>query len=206
MNELNNHSKEHWNTIYSTKSPSEVSWTQETPERSLYFIHNTNLSKATAIIDIGGGDSCLVDYLLKENYTDITVLDISEEAINRAKMRLGKNASKIKWIVCDINTFSPTRTYDIWHDRAAFHFLTQPKDIERYITLINSYVSSFFIIGTFSKNGPLKCSGLDIKQYTGQDLEELVIKNFNLVEYMNEDHITPFETVQNFTFAFFCRN
>ena len=120
--------KEHWQHIYSTKLPKEVSWTEEKPVTSLELIAKFDLPKFAKIIDIGGGDSLLVDFLLHEGYTNITVLDISAAAIDRAKMRLGKNAHRVKWIVSDIKDFTPTESYDLWHDRAAFHFLTEQAD------------------------------------------------------------------------------
>ena len=116
--------KKHWETVYETKNPDQVSWTQEIPKTSLEFIRSFKLNKKAKIIDIGGGDSKLVDYLLKEGYNNITVLDISEKAIAKAKKRLGEKASKVNWIVSDITEFKPHSSFDVWHDRATFHFLT----------------------------------------------------------------------------------
>jgi len=163
----------HWQNIYKTKHLNEVSWYQPTPSISLKLIANLNLSKSAKIIDIGGGDSFLVDYLLELGYTNISVLDISEEAILRAKSRLGSNASKVTWITSDIVTFKPTEEYDIWHDRATFHFLTENQDIEKYKELVSSTISNIgnVIIGTFAIDGPKKCSGIDIKQYSKESLE-----------------------------------
>ncbi len=194
--------KQHWEKVYETKTPAEVSWTQEIPKTSLEFISSLKVSKDAKIIDIGGGDSKLVDYLLAAGYINISILDISKEALERAKRRLGENAVKVEWIVSDINDFTPTETYDIWHDRAAFHFLTSPEQIERYIGLANKYISRNLIIGTFSKKGPLKCSGLNITQYN----EEGLLSKFNTFEKIKciaEDHTTPFNTKQNFTFCSF---
>lgn len=195
--------KQHWDNVYETKSPNEVSWTQENPEVSLELITQTNLSKNAKIIDIGGGDSKLVDGLLKRGYTNITVLDISSKALQKAKERLGKSAEKVKWIVCDINNFQPEENYDLWHDRATFHFLTDESEIENYKSITANYLSKYLIIGTFSKLGPQKCSGLDIIQYDQQNLTSIFNENFNLVKSVSSDHVTPFSTIQNFLFCSF---
>ena len=195
--------KKHWETVYETKQPNEVSWTQENPKTSLDFIRETHLSKTAKIIDIGGGDSKLVDFLLEEGYQDITVLDISEKALKRAQKRLGKNAEKINWIVSDITEFKPETDYDIWHDRATFHFLTTAEQVEKYVKIVQKQVTSFLIIGTFSDQGPKKCSGLDIKQYSGSELENQFSNRFKKIQCITEDHVTPFETKQNFTFCIF---
>lgn len=193
----------HWETVYETKQPNEVSWTQENPKTSLDFIQNTNLGKSARIIDIGGGDSKLVDFLLDEGFENITVLDISKKALERAKKRLGKNAEKVNWIVSDITEFKPETTYDIWHDRATFHFLTTGEQIKKYVEIAEKWVSCFLIIGTFSDQGPKKCSGLDIKQYTESELENQFSNRFKKLKCITKDHTTPFETKQNFTFCAF---
>jgi SAM-dependent methyltransferase len=194
--------KEHWEKVYETKQPNEVSWTQEKPETSLAFIAESGISKSASIIDIGGGDSKLVDFLLELGFSDITVLDISKHALERAKARLGKAAEKVNWIEADINEFQPAKSYDLWHDRAVFHFLTSNEEQKRYVDLVNEYVSGTLIIGTFSQDGPLKCSGLEIQQYseslltnTFEGLEKVMCKSVN--------HITPFDTTQNFVFCSF---
>lgn len=195
--------KNHWETVYETKQPNEVSWTQENPKISLDFIRQTNLGKSAKIIDIGGGDSKLVDFLLEDGYENITVLDISANALERAKSRLGKKAEKVTWIVSDITEFKSVTTYDIWHDRATFHFLTSEVQINSYIKIVEKWISSFLIIGTFSDKGPVKCSGLEIKQYTEATLENQFQSAFEKLKCINEDHITPFETTQNFIFCVF---
>jgi len=199
--------KTHWETIYSTKKPEEVSWTQEIPKTSLDFINSFNLPKNAAIIDIGGGDSKLPDFLLSEGFTNITVLDISEKALERAKIRLGANADKVKWVVSDILEFKPTEKYDLWHDRAAFHFLTTNEQIEDYLDIASNAINDgkYIITGTFSKEGPLKCSGLEIKQYDEQALLEILSQKFDKIKCITEDHITPFNTHQNFLFCSFKR-
>lgn len=194
--------KQHWETVYETKTPDQVSWTQEKPEGSLKFIHDLGLNKDASIIDIGGGDSKLVDFLLADGYSDITVLDISGKAIERAKKRLGMLADKVTWIESDINDFVPSRTFSIWHDRAAFHFLTSTEEQERYVKLVNSSVTDFLVIGTFSEDGPLKCSGLEIQQYSESSMVDQ-FRGFEKIKCENENHLTPFDTIQNFIFCSF---
>ncbi len=194
--------KNHWENVYSTKQPNEVSWTQEVPATSLKIINSFNLDKSAAIIDVGGGDSKLVDFLLSDGYTNITVLDISGEALERAKKRLGTKANNVKWIETDITAFEPTEQYVVWHDRAAFHFLTTPEQITNYVNRASNWVTGYIAIGTFSENGPKKCSGLDITQYSEDKLEN-TFKGFERIECITEDHTTPFNTTQNFIFCSF---
>lgn len=203
---MNIKNKQHWETVYTTKQPNEVSWTQETPQTSLDFIRSFNLSKSASIIDVGGGNSKLVDFLLNEGYENITVLDISATALEKAKVRLGERAEKVNWIVSDITEFKPTTTYDIWHDRAAFHFLTKDEQIGKYLSIVKNAVKGFLVMGTFSESGPKKCSGLDIRQYSATSLEEIFKDDFTKLTCKTEDHTTPFNTTQNFTFCSFKRN
>lgn len=196
---------EHWEKVYATKGPNEVSWTQEKPETSLKLIRSFGLPKATRIIDVGGGDSRLVDFLLDEGFENITVLDISAKALEKAKKRLGEKAIKVQWIASDITEFVPTEKYDIWHDRAAFHFLTKSEDISKYQRIIDNHASGYLIIGTFSENGPKKCSGLDIQQYSEERMQTQLSGNFDKLNCITEDHQTPFGTTQNFIFCSFKR-
>ena len=191
----------HWEKVYETKSPQEVSWTQEVPKTSLDFIQKYALGKSSSIIDIGGGDSNLVDHLLDLGYSDITVLDISAKAIERAKLRLGDRAEMVNWIVSDIVDFKPDRTYDIWHDRAAFHFLTYSEDITYYVQQLNEHAQTL-VLGTFSTDGPLKCSGLEITQYSEDSMSQ-ILREFEVKEFLSEVHNTPFDTTQNFLFGVF---
>ena len=195
--------RKHWETVYTNKQPNEVSWTQEVPTRSLEFINGFGISKSDSIIDIGGGDSNLVDFLIQQDYTDITVLDISEAALERAKERLGDQAKKVKWVVSDITEFKPEKKYKVWHDRATFHFLTEPNQIQSYLDNAKEAISGFLVMGTFSENGPLKCSGLKIKQYSEKDLQNTLSIGFQKIKCIQEDHTTPFNTTQNFTFCSF---
>lgn len=199
--------KQHWENIYNTRQPNEVSWTQEVPTTSLEFIHKFNIPKSAKIIDIGGGESKLVDNLLNEGFSNISVLDISEAAIKRAKNRLGKNANKVIWIVCDILDFHPDIKYDVWHDRAAFHFQTDDASINQYLKIVKDSVDGMVIIGTFSLDGPKKCSGLEIKQYDENGMKEKFEENsFKNIECKREDHITPGGAVQNFVFCSFLKS
>ena len=200
---MENAMKKHWETVYETKNPNQVSWTQEIPKTSLNFIHSFNTNKNAKIIDIGGGDSKLVDFLLDEGFQNITVLDISQKAIEKAQLRLGEKAKKVNWIVSNITDFKPTTQYDIWHDRAVFHFLTSQDQIDKYLEIVKNTVSEHLIIGTFSENGPLKCSGLEIKQYSKETITELFQNEFQVLECFTEDHLNPFDTTQNFIFCSF---
>ncbi len=197
--------KKHWENIYNSKQLNEVSWYQPNPETSLDFVKQFNLSLTAKIIDIGGGDSFLVDHLLAMGFQNITVLDISESALERAKQRLGENASKVTWIVADAATFKPTELYDFWHDRAAFHFLTQEQEIENYLATIQQSIkpSGILVIGTFSEQGPKKCSGIEIKQYSEVSMSDRLKKFFEKIKCITVDHQTPFDTVQNFIFCSF---
>jgi hypothetical protein len=197
--------EKHWETVYKTKNPDQVSWTQNRPKTSLELIHSFGLNKAAKIIDIGGGDSKLVDFLLDEGFENITVLDISAQALEKAKTRLGEKAAKVTWIVSDITTFEPKTTYDVWHDRATFHFLTTNEQIKKYLEIARKSVSGFLTLGTFSKNGPEKCSGLEIKQYNETELTAELKNGFDKIQCITEDHLTPFDTKQNFLFCSFKR-
>ncbi len=197
--------KKHWENIYKTKDLINVSWYQPTPTTSLEFLKQFNLPSDAKIIDIGGGDSLLVDHLLDMGYTEISVLDISEAALERAKQRLGERAANVKWIVEDAASFVPTEKYDFWHDRAAFHFLTREEDITHYIEKIHQGLTNtgILVIGTFSKDGPKKCSGIDIKQYSEVSLSEKLQRFFEKIKCITVDHGTPFNTIQNFVFCSF---
>lgn len=197
--------KEHWENIYSTKNEKEVSWFQQYPKTSMDFVELFSLQKNSKIIDIGGGDSNFVDALLEAGYTNITVLDISAKAIERAKIRIGKKAELVKWIVSDVTEFKPDEKYDFWHDRAAFHFLTDESLADKYLEIANAGIaeSGFLVLGTFSVSGPKKCSGLEIKQYSEASMSHKFEKYFKRFKCVREDHQTPFNTTQNFVFCSF---
>jgi len=196
--------KKHWENVYQNKTPEQVSWTQKFPKTSLDLIAQFDVDLSGKIIDVGGGDSHLVDFLIDEGYENISVLDISSKAIERAKDRLADKEQNIHWIISNILDFMPETKYDVWHDRAAFHFLTSKKDIESYVKIVSQF-ANHIVLGTFSKNGPLKCSGLPISQYNAEDLQALLKSDFELVSSHYEDHTTPFDTQQNFLFCSFRR-
>lgn len=197
--------QKHWNDVYENKKPTEVSWYEPMPETSLKYIAECELNKDASIIDIGGGDSFLAEFLLARGFTDITVVDISKKAIERAKQRLGEKADQIIWVIADAANFSPERQYNLWHDRAAFHFLTDDRQVENYLSTVKKAVKpgGFVVMGTFSETGPSKCSGLEIRQYTIKEMQELFAQGFTPVSCKNLDHDTPSGGKQNFTFCSF---
>ena len=197
--------KSHWENVFATKQEKEVSWYQDSPKTSISFLQKLSIDKSAKIIDVGGGDSYFIDSLLNLGYTNLTLLDISSKAIERIKNRLGDRANNITFIVSDILEFQPDVTYDFWHDRASFHFLTEENQIKKYAKIVSNSISKDgkLVLGTFSKKGPLKCSGLDITQYDEHNLYEIFNDNFELIECFTEDHKTPFDTIQNFIFASF---
>lgn len=197
--------KKHWETVYETKSPDQVSWTQEIPRTSLDLISSFGMGRDARIIDIGGGDGKLVDCLLNRGFEHVTVLDISEKAIQRAKARLGRKADKVHWVVGDVTEFEPDAPFDVWHDRATFHFLTKDEKISKYVETAREAVRGFMAIGTFSDRGPTKCSGLEIKQYNEDTLSREFQNGFEKIRCFTEDHTTPFKTTQNFLFCGFRR-
>lgn len=195
----------HWENIYQTKALTEVSWYQEVPNTSLQLIQQLQLPFSAKIIDIGGGDSLLVDHLLMLGYTDITVLDISATAIEKAKQRLGEKWKSVKWIITDITKFDPTEKYDVWHDRAAFHFLSHDLLVEKYVAIANQFIQpgGFLVLGTFAENGPKKCSGLDIRQYSEENMSLLFQDGFQKIDCFEIGHHTPSNSVQQFQFCTF---
>ncbi len=197
--------KDHWEKVFATKAETEFSWFQAYPKTSLSFLQLFDLSLDANIIDIGGGDSHLVDILIEKGYRKVFVLDISENALNRAKLRLGENAHKVHWIVSDVVDFIPPVQFDFWHDRAAFHFLTTEDRIDKYVQIAESGIrsSGYLILGTFSENGPQKCSGLDIKQYTASSMSNRFEEKFERIKCITEVHATPFHTSQDFLFCSF---
>lgn len=197
--------KKHWENIYQTKELKDVSWFQPTPETSLDFFNQFKVPTTAKVIDIGGGDSFLVDHLLDLGYQDISILDISASAIERAKKRLGEKAKNVKWIVADAATFKPTEKFDFWHDRAAFHFLTDEQEISNYLQTAQESINptGILVIGTFSEQGPKKCSGIEIKQYSETSMTNRLKKYFDKIKCITVDHKTPFDTIQNFVFCSF---
>ena len=197
--------KDHWENIYRTKAENEVSWFQPYPKASMEFVKLFNLPLSANIIDIGGGDSHFVDALLDKGFKNIYVLDISANAIERAKQRLGERAFKIQWIVSDITEYEPSVQFDFWHDRAAFHFLTTEDKIHKYVSIAEDAIKKdgYLILGTFLENGPTKCSGLEIKQYSETSMSARFEVDFDRIKCIQEDHTTPSYAVQNFLFCSF---
>ncbi len=204
---MHNSYKEHWENVFTTKAEDEVSWFQPYPKTSMEFVELFNFPLDANIIDIGGGDSHFVDALLDKGYKNIYVLDISANAIERAKQRLEVKADKVQWIVSDITDFEPPVQFDFWHDRAAFHFLTTEEKIYKYVSIAEDAIkkNGYIILGTFSENGPAKCSGLEIKQYSEASMSARFEIAFDRIKCVQEDHKTPFNTIQNFLFCSFSK-
>lgn len=200
--------EDHWDKVYSTKSENEVSWFQEHPVKSLELIAELKLPKTSRIIDIGGGDSRLVDHLLAEGYGDISVLDISGVSLEKLRQRLRPvDVNKVSFIVSDVTRFQPSGQFDLWHDRATFHFLTSIDQITKYLEIVASALrpGGNLIISTFSKNGPEKCSGLPIHQYSDVELKELFKTYFINTKCFEDVHTTPWGTSQSFVYCGFKR-
>jgi SAM-dependent methyltransferase len=199
--------KAHWESVYTTKGEREVSWFQENPAPSLELIALAGLSTDAAIIDIGGGASRLVDALVERKIGKITVLDLSAAALDTARERLGDNGADVEWVVADVTTWEPSRTYDLWHDRAAFHFLTEASDRSAYIGHLRKAVRAggHVIIGTFAPDGPERCSGLPIMRYDAGILGDILGAEFDLMDSRRHDHTTPWGAMQRFQFSTFRR-
>lgn len=197
----------HWNETYSTKGDNQVSWFQVKPERSLDLITSAAPDRAAAIIDVGGGASRLPITLSALGYSDITVLDIAETALARSKARLGTQADKLSWIVADVTQWQPQRIWQVWHDRAVFHFLTEPAAQDAYIAALKrgTAAGSSVIIATFALNGPERCSGLPVQRYSPSTLATRLGPDFTLYHESEESHATPFGTTQQFQYAAFRR-
>ena len=198
----NTERKDHWETVYRQKAVEETSWHQPSPEMSLTMIGQTAVSVETPIIDIGGGASFLADHLLELGYRDVTVLDISRAALEQARSRLGDRSEQLNWIEADITRFRPARQYGLWHDRAAFHFLTEAVDRQRYASVLEEALEpgGQAIIATFSPQGPKKCSGLDIVRYDAQKIGKTLGPAFRLLEQQADLHTTPAGREQRFNF------
>lgn len=202
---MNNDLKNHWENIYSNKDENEVSWFQTIPKTSHQLIKKLNLESNDNIIDIGSGRSRILKILIDEGFNNISYLDISKEACKKSKIALGDDKSKVNWNVENVLNFESKIKYKLWHDRAVFHFFTDKKDIEKYkeVAIKNISDGGYLVLGTFSINGPKKCSGLDVSQYSEQSLNEIFKSDFNLLESFYIDHQTPFDTTQNFLFCIF---
>ena len=197
----------HWENVYRTKGEREVSWFQETPSISLQLIRSAGATRRSAVVDIGGGASRLVDALVDEGYEAVTVLDLSESALAAAKTRLGQAAAQVTWIVADVVGWKPRQRYDLWHDRAAFHFLTEEADRTAYVECLREALrpGGHAIIATFALDGPERCSGLQVIRYDAARLAGVLGGAFNLLETRRHDHRTPMGSIQSFQFSVFRR-
>ena len=197
----------HWHKVYTDKQPDDVSWYQATPDQSLHALDQFGANPSQALIDIGGGASTLVDALLARGWRDLTVLDIAAPALAAAQARLGKMAENVTWQVADITTWQPPQQYDVWHDRAVFHFLTEPQQREAYLGALKAGLSKggLAIVATFALDGPEKCSGLVVERYDAGKLAQTLGDDFNLEAGWRDEHVTPWGSVQAFTWCVFRR-
>jgi SAM-dependent methyltransferase len=193
--------------VYNSRGEQEVSWFQESPEPSLELIGLASAKPDAAIIDIGGGASRLVDTLLMQGFENLTVLDLSEAALDKARSRLGSVARSIRWIAADVTSWKPDAKYDVWHDRAAFHFLTERDEQQAYIDRLKQALrpGGYAIIGTFALDGPEKCSGLPVVRQSPETMVVLLGSDFHLVDARRHEHATPWQSVQKFQFSTFRR-
>ena len=198
---------QHWEGVYGSRTFDQVSWYQPVPERSLRHIEDAKADRDAAIIDVGGGASTLVDHLLDAGFTDVTVLDISERALQQARHRLGAQEGAVNWVVADVRTFLPDREFSIWHDRAVLHFLTDADDRARYVEALRRALlpGATLVLSTFGPEGPLKCSGLQICRYDVDMLTELLGPCFELQDHEFEDHETPAGAKQQFLYTRWAR-
>jgi SAM-dependent methyltransferase len=197
----------HWENVYGTKGEKEVSWFQDSPTISLDLIDATGVAKGASILDIGGGASRLVDALLEQGFESLTVLDLSEKALATTRARLGRKAANVRWIVADVTKWEPAETHDVWHDRAAFHFLMEPHDRAAYVERLREAVrlGGHVIIGTFAPDGPERCSGLPVMRHDAISLGQTLGRSFELMESRRHDHQTPMGGIQRFQFSRFRR-
>jgi hypothetical protein len=194
---------DHWEQVYETTSSAELSWYEESPTTSARLVTSAVSSVDAAVIDVGGGASMLVDRLVDEGFADLTILDVSEHALDEVRRRLGSKASGATFLRRDVLTWSPGRLYDVWHDRAVFHFLTDPADRDGYVAIASEAVrvGGVVVLGAFAPDGPTRCSGLPVSRYSPHDLEAVFSSSFVLVHHEQEAHVTPSGVVQPFTWV-----
>ncbi|OQZ01227.1 MAG: hypothetical protein B6D34_14120 [Candidatus Brocadia sp. UTAMX1] len=195
--------RRHWQSIYQTKVPSDLSWYQHIPQQSMEFIRSACLPPDSPILDVGGGASTFVDHLLATGFTDITVLDLAPAALAEAEERLGAAACRVHWIAEDITAWRPVRRYRLWHDRAVFHFLVDPALRARYVDVLQAALAAHghVVMATFGPNGPTHCSGLDVKRYSAHELSAVLGPSFLLVRSQIVEHITPAGRTQEFLYG-----
>lgn len=200
-----NDPREHWDDVYNTRTETTVSWYQQHSERSLQLIRTASPDRSASVVDIGGGASTLVDDLLSDGFADVTVLDISDAALSRSTARLGAKAAQATWIVADITQWTPVRTWNIWHDRAVFHFLTERAQQDAYVAALTAGTSpgATIIMATFALDGPEKCSGLPVQRYSPTSLATRIGPAFALIADDRETHTTPWGSQQQFSYAVF---
>lgn len=199
--------KQHWEEVYRQKAEDAVSWFQVHPDFSLALIEAAGIAASDPVIDVGGGASRLVDHLLEAGYTDLTVLDISEAALERAGARLGKAALKVRWLVADVTSWKPERQYRLWHDRAVFHFLTDPADRAAYRRVLDGALApgGTAVVASFALEGPERCSGLPVQRYSPESLAAELGAGYKLKQSRSEDHVTPLRRIQRFQYSLFER-
>ena len=202
-----NERKAHWENVFETKDTTKVGWYQPVPTTSLRLIEELNLANSAKIIEVGSGNSFLADTLIEKGYSEITLLDISEKALQTIKERLGEKAKTIAFFAADVTNFSTPEEFSLWHDRAVFHFLTNKEDIKKYVRIVSEKLipGGYLILGTFSNNGPEMCSGLPVQQYSEEELTVTFSENFKKINCFTENHITPSGGSQNFLFCVFQR-
>ncbi len=200
---MNESRKSHWEGVYATKAPAEVSWYQPVPAKSLTLIRSTGVPLTAPILDVGGGASTFVDHLLDAGYRDVSILDIASGALAQTRARLGAIADQITWIEADVTEFEPSRSYAVWHDRAVFHFLTEAADREQYLDVLRSALQpqGHFVLATFGPEGPTRCSGLEVQRYSIDQVEALVGPDFRLRAHEVEEHRTPMGITQQFLYG-----
>jgi trans-aconitate methyltransferase len=198
---------DHWENVYTSKGESQLSWFQETPALSLELIELVGVARSSAIVDIGGGASRLADSLVSRGYEDVTVLDLSAAALAAARSRIGEDANRVTWIAADVTAWEPPRSYDLWHDRAAFHFLTPAPDRAAYVDRLQRALrpGGHAIIGTFALDGPERCSGLAVSRYDAEHLAATLGRGFALIDSRPHEHVTPWGATQKFQFSTFRR-
>jgi predicted TPR repeat methyltransferase len=194
---------EHWNEIYATRASTELSWYERSPITSLRLIESVASGPSDAVIDVGGGTSSLVDHLLTRGFTDLTVLDIAENALNEVRHRFANEPHAVAFVHAAVQSWEPDRRYDIWHDRAVFHFLTDGADRDRYVNVASAAIrdGGFAVVGTFAEDGPTHCSGLPVSRYSPLELGTAFSPHFALVSYEREEHVSPNGQIQPFTWV-----
>jgi SAM-dependent methyltransferase len=195
--------RQHWQAIYETKTPTDASWYEPVPQRSLDLIQAAGLPPEAALLDVGGGASTLVDHLLAAGFSDVTVLDVAPAALEKSRARLGAAGDVVQWIAADLTAWKPPRRYDLWHDRAVFHFLVDPELRDRYIGVLKDALTpgAYVVMATFGPQGPVRCSGLEVQRYSVEDLGRVLGAKFRLLASHVDEHVTPGGQVQQFVYG-----